>query len=151
MLTFDIEPWAKCQKEIASLCVRHWEEIAHNKDFIKLDPDWDKYANLANAGMMSVTTARDGSILVGYQIYFVMPHLHYKQSLTAMSDVLFLAPEHRIGAAGIRLMKAAEEELVKLGVQRIVQNVKLSNDWGSILERMGYKPFERIYTKILRK
>ena len=100
---------------------------------------------------MSVTTARDGSILVGYQIYFVMPHMHYKNSLTAMSDVLFLAPEHRKGLAGILLMKSAEKELVKLGVQRIIQNVKLANDWGSILERIGYKPFERIYTKILRK
>jgi GNAT superfamily N-acetyltransferase len=68
-----------------------------------------------------------------------------------MSDVLYLAPEYRKGTTGIRLMKTAEEELVKLGVQRIVQNVKLTNDWGSILERMGYKPFERIYTKVLRK
>ena len=150
-LVFKIEEWRKCQKDIEKLCVRHWQEIAHNKDFIKLDPDWEKYQKLADAGMMSVTTARDGVILAGYQIYFVMPHMHYKQSLTAMSDVLFLAPEYRRGTAGIRLMKTAEEELVKLGVQRIVQNVKLTNDWGPILERMGYKPFERIYTKILRK
>lgn len=150
-LTFGIEPWDRCQADIAKLCVRHWEEIAHNRDFIKLDPDWQKYANLAKAGMMSVTCARDGSILAGYQIYVVMPHMHYKSSLTALSDVLYLAPEYRQGSAGIRLMKAAEEELVKIGVQRVVQNVKISNDWSPILTRMGYKEFERIYTKILRK
>jgi hypothetical protein len=150
-VTFQIEPWSKCQPDIAKLCVRHWEEIAHNRDFIQLDPDWQKYEMLSRAQMLSTTTARIGSILVGYQIYMVMPHLHYKNSLTAMSDVLYLAPEQRKGTTGIRLMKTAEEELVKLGVQRIVQNVKLTNDWGSILDRMGYKPFERIYTKILRK
>lgn len=150
-ITYAQEPWARCQAEIATLCVRHWEEIAHNKEFIKLDPDWPKYAALDAAGMLSVTTARDGAELVGYQIYFVMPHMHYKQSLTASSDVLYLAPERRNGTAGIRLMRCAEEALEKLGVQRVVQNVKLANDWGQILERMGYTPFERIYTKILRK
>jgi GNAT superfamily N-acetyltransferase len=151
MITISIEPWSKCQPDIAQLCVRHWEEIAHNKDFIKLDPDWDKYALLDKAGMLSVTIARVDGVIAGYQIYMVMPHLHYKNSLTAMSDVLYLAPEQRHGTFGIRLMKAAEEELNRLGVQRIIQNVKLTNDWGKILERMGYKPFERIYAKILRK
>jgi len=148
-ITFQIECWADCQPEIASLCVRHWEEIAHNKDLIKLDPDWERYRILADNHVLSVATARVDGILIGYQIYMVMAHLHYKQSLTAMSDVLYLAPEYRQGTAGIRLMKCAEEELNRLGVQRIIQNVKLTADWGVILERMGYKPFERIYTKLL--
>lgn len=88
--------------------------------------------------------------MVGYQVYIVTPHLHYKSSLTALSDVLYLAPEHRQGTTGIRLMKAAEEALVKRGVQKVVQNVKLKNDWGLILERMGYSPIERIYAKMLK-
>jgi hypothetical protein len=46
-------------------------------------------------------------------------------------------------------MQCAEEELKRLNVQRIVQNVKVTNDWSKILERMGYKPFEYIYTKLL--
>jgi GNAT superfamily N-acetyltransferase len=148
-MLFQIEAWADCQPEIAALCVRHWEEIAHNRDLIKLDPDWDKYQKLAQMQMLSVATARVDGILVGYQIYIVAPHMHYRQSLTALSDVLYLAPEYRQGRAGIRLMQCAEEELKRLNVQRIVQNVKVTNDWSKILERMGYKPFEYIYTKLL--
>lgn len=152
MLTFSIEKWEECQPEITQLCVRHWEEIALNKDCIPLAPDWDRYQLLANAGMIESAVARDeGGRLVGYQVYIVMPHMHYKTSLTAMSDILFLAPEYRKGMTGIRLMKRAEDRLIERGVQRVIQNVKLHSDWGLILERMKYKPFERLYAKLLDK
>lgn len=150
MITFQTEPWSDFEEEGAALCVRHWEEIALNKDAIKLDPDWQRYRRIDAEGLLSVTTAREEGKLVGYQVYIVTPHLHYKSSLTALSDVLYLAPEHRQGTTGIRLMKAAEEALVKRGVQKVVQNVKLKNDWGLILERMGYSPIERIYAKMLK-
>lgn len=148
-IAYQIEPWSQMQPEFAVLCVRHWNEIAHNKSLIPLDPDWDRYAAFAQMGLLTIATARHEGALVGYQIYIVMPHLHYKQSLTAMSDVVYLAPEHRKGRAGIRLMDCAEDELKRIGVQRVMQNVKFTNDWGSILERKGYKPFEKIYAKIL--
>lgn len=99
--------------------------------------------------MLSVATARLDGELVGYQVYIITPHLHYKSSITAMSDILYLAPEHRLGRLGLKLMQHAESELKARNVQRVIQNVKLSNDWGRILERMGYKPFERIYAKLL--
>lgn len=144
------ETWSEAQPDIEVLCVRHWEEIAHNKSLIPLDPDWEKYKQLEAAGMLSVTTARDDvGALVGYQVYLITPHLHYRSSMTAMSDILYLAPEHRQGRLGINLMKHAEQELRNRNVQRVMQNVKLSNDWGRILERLGYKAFERIYAKIL--
>ena len=144
------ESWENAQPEIAKLCIRHWEEIALNKDLIPLNPDWKHYEELSNAGMLEVTTARTEKSLIGYQIYIVGPHLHYKSSITAISDVLYLAPEYRRGTTGIRLMKTAEKRLRERGVQRVVQNVKLHNDWGKILERMGYDPFECLYAKVLK-
>ena len=149
MITYQQETWDKFQPDFERLCVRHWEEIAHNKDLIPLSPDWNVYQGLANAGMLHATAAREEGELVGYQIYIVTPHPHYKTSLTANSDVLYLAPERRQGMTGIKLMKAAEANLKAIGVQRVLQNVKFSNDWGAILDRMGYSPFERIYSKIL--
>lgn len=150
MPTYTIERWEDCQPEIAQLCVLHWEEIALNRDSIPLAPDWERYEALANLGMVETAVARDeDGQLVGYQVYFVMPHMHYKTSLTAMSDVLFLAKEHRKGMTGIRLMKCAEQRLKERGVQRVIQNVKLHSDWGLILERLQYKPFERLYAKLL--
>jgi len=148
-ISIQIEDWRFVQPDLAVLCIRHWEEIAHNKDLIALEPDWDRYQLMSDAGMLSVTAARNDSELIGYQVYIINNHLHYKSSKTALSDILYLAPEYRQGTLGIRIMKTAEEELKRLGVQRVMQNVKLANDWGVILERMDYKPFERIYTKIL--
>ncbi len=148
-IVFAQEPFALIVAGLKTLTVRHWEEIAHNKELIKLDPDWEKYQNLGDMGIAHFTSARKNNELVGYQIYFVMPHMHYKSSLTAISDVLFLAPEVRKGRTGIKLIQFAEKNLKAIGVQRVLQNVKLSNDWGTILEVLGYKPFERIYAKLL--
>ena len=143
------ESFADMEIELKTLTVRHWEEIAHNKELIKLDPDWEMYRILGAKGVIHFTSARKDGELVGYQVYSVMPHMHYKSSLTASSDVLYLAPEYRKGRTGIRLMQAAEKNLKALGVQRVLQNVKLSNDWGAILEMLGFTPFERIYSKLL--
>ncbi len=148
-LNYQIELFGAAQPDLARLCVRHWEEIALNKGAIALDPDWDRYAQLEALGALVLATARAAGELVGYQIFLVTPHLHYRRSLTALSDVVYLAPEHRLGTAGIRLMRCAEAELKRRGVQRVVQNVKLHTDWGRVLERMGYAPIERIYSKLL--
>ena len=148
-LTYAIEPFSAAQPEVARLCVRHWEEIALNKGAIALDPDWERYAVLDSMQAIVLATARAEGDLVGYQIFLVSPHLHYRSSLTALSDVVYLAPEHRFGMAGIRLMRCAEAELRRRGVQRVVQNVKLHTDWGRVLERMGYAPIERLYSKLL--
>lgn len=148
-LIYAIEPFLEAQPEVARLCVRHWEEIALNKGAIALDPDWERYALLDGAGAIVLATARARREMVGYHLFLVSPHLHYRRSLTALSDVVYLAPEHRLGMAGIRLMRCAEAELRRRGVQRVVQNVKLHTDWGRVLERMGYAPIERIYSKLL--
>lgn len=144
-----VERWHKAQPEVAELCVRHWAEIAKNRDIIELAPDWDKYSKMSDAGLLHLTTARQYGLLVGYMLYIVMPHLHYSKSLTAFADVLYLMPECRQGTTGIRLLKVAEESLRGMCVQRVMQNVKPSNDWSLILTRMGYTEFETIYQKIL--
>jgi len=149
-VTVETERWEDAQPGIAALCPRHWEEIALNKATIPLEPDWGRYQQLADLQMLETTTARnEAGDIVGYLIYIVAPHLHYKSSTTAMSDVLFLAPEYRRGTLGLKLLSRAEDRLCERGVQRVIQNVKLHNDWGAILERMGYAPIERIYSKML--
>lgn len=143
-----VEPWSVLTPEDKKLCERHWEEIAHNKDKIKLDPDWERYEGMAKAGVLHLTTARREGVLVGYVVYFLVYHVHYRKSLTAIADVLYLVPEERLGRTGIRLLQQSEESLKGMGVQRIIQNVKIDKDWSPILTHLGYKPFERLYTKV---
>ena len=87
--------------------------------------------------------------LIGYHIATVVRHLHYN-SKTAYTDVFYVDPLHRKGSVGVRLFKEAENYLVAMGVERIYTGTKLKLDIGPILERLGYQPIERVYTKVVK-
>jgi hypothetical protein len=148
-LTFQRERLADVRKEVEPLLVRHWDEIALNKDTVPLDPDWDMYLRIEEAGFVCAITARRDGVLVGYVNYIISRNLHYRSLLVAEGDIFWLAPECRKGTAGIRMLRCAEGVLKEGGVNKIVNKVKLHFDIGVLFERMGYKPIERIYAKMI--
>jgi GNAT superfamily N-acetyltransferase len=101
------------------------------------------------AGLLRCVTARDDSGLVGYAIFIVQPHLHYKSCKTAFEDIYFLRKEHRLGRTGIRLFQFAEEALRADGVNRIIMHTKIHMDNSRLFEYLGYKHTDKLYTKIL--
>jgi len=135
--------------EIKPLLEHHYEEIALDKDVIKLNPDYDMYKKLCDSGVMKIITARDDGKLVGYLIAIIKYHLHYKDSLTAIDDIFYLDKSYRKGLTGVKLFIKTEEILKKYGVQRVVLNTKLHHDVGAIFDRLGYKETERVFTKII--
>jgi len=149
MLTFQQERFSDAIDEAQPLLVDHWHEIALDKDTVPLEPDWEKYRRLEQAGLLNVTTARDDGRLVGYACYIVAPSLHYRSLSVADSDVFFLSREHRRGAAGLGLLRAAEDHLVAAGVGRIVNRVKIHHDVGPLFVRLGFRPIEHVYSKRL--
>jgi GNAT superfamily N-acetyltransferase len=148
MISYQRESAATVVQEIVPLLYLHWQEIAHYKD-IPLDPDTDAYLALDGAGALRVYTARADGQLIGYCIYFVRPNIHYRTSLQAVQDVLFLLPEHRKGRVGFGLIHFADEQLRAEGVQAAYQHVKKSHDFGPLLERMGYEHVDTIYGRRL--
>ena len=42
----------------------HWEEVALNKDKIKINPDWDAYYALQEQGKLDIFTATASRLLV---------------------------------------------------------------------------------------
>ena len=132
--------------EIYPLFEKHWAEIAHFKD-IPLNPDTARYFQLDAAGFMRVFTARAEGKLVGYAVYFVMPHLHFKQSRHATQDVFFIDKEHR--GFGMRFLRWCDEELRKEGVQVVANAVSEANDYSLVLRRMGYKRSDQMYVRRL--
>ena len=57
-MEFAIENLAKVRREIEPLLEQHWQEIALNKDIIKMNPDCEGYAGLDNVNGLSIYTAR---------------------------------------------------------------------------------------------
>lgn len=135
---------------VKPLLEAHWREITRYPD-IPLDPDVEGYERMERAGMLRCYTARESSelALIGYVTFFVLHSLHYRRSLQAHQDVLFLLPEHRTGMAGVRLIKFAEERLKAEGVQVVYHHAKRKNKVGELLERLGYEFVDGLYAKRL--
>lgn len=153
MTTFQRERAHDVYCEMEPLLRKHWEEIAHYAD-IKLNPDTAFYTAMEDAGALRVFTARDDfRKLVGYAVYFVKRNPHYRDSLQAVQDILFLEPANRGTTVGYRLIKFADDGLRDEGVQVVYQHVKAKPelDFGPLLEKQGYVMVDKIFAKRLDK
>jgi len=134
--------------EFERLLPLHYEELSVTKEF-PLEPDYEGYRRVAQAGMLRCITCRADGELIGYIIFFVSPHLHYKSCVTATEDIYFVRKEYRKGRIGIRLFQYAEDALKRRGVQRIVVNTKIHLDNSRLFEYLGYKITDKVFTKML--
>lgn len=149
MITYQQESLVTVKADIIPLLEKHWEEVALNKEKIKLNPDWDAYANLEDAGVLKIFTSRDDRKLVGYFVVFVKSHIHYKDHLFCYNDVIFVDEEYRKGFTSPRLIKFAEKCLKADGVEVMIVNTKRHKPFDSLLVWLGYKHIENLYSKVL--
>lgn len=149
MITYQEEALADCLEEMKPLLESHWEEIAIHKEVVKLDPDYDKYLLLDNMGMLHVLTVRDEGVLIGYFISFIQPHMHYKSTIYAVNDILYLDKEYRKGLTGYKMFKRAEELLTEIGVDVIVIHSKVNKDFKSLMDKLGFNMVENTYSKFV--
>lgn len=143
-MLFQVEDWANCIDEMKELFPMHWNEVADKR--IPLDVWYEAYDEMRD--QMHVVTVRDAGKLVGYFWAVVRPHLHYKQSLTAYTDIYFLHPLYRKGWNGFRLIKYAVASLKARGVQRIYIASKKKLDMSLIFERLNFTQSEVVYTLV---
>lgn len=144
-----VEKFVDVIGEIRPLLEAHWEEIASHRDEIQLDPDYAIYEKLDAAGILVIVAARRDEKLVGYSIFSVMPHLHYKSTVFAMNDIIYLTPAERASGIGIRLIKESEHFMRERGARLISWHIKPVLDFSPLLERMGYERKEIIMAKLL--
>lgn len=137
------------QDELKPLLQAHWEQIALNKDKIKLNPAWDEYIKLNNAGIIHFYTVRDNKQLVGYFCVLATKSLHYKDHIFATCDIIYVKQDKRAGMTGYKLIKFAENDLKNLGVSLLGINTKIHAPFDSLLKRMDYNLTERLYTKYI--
>jgi hypothetical protein len=132
-------------QEAIPLLNLHYEEIAHFKD-IKLEPDFEAYQKLEESGALRTFTARDQSDqLVGYAVFFIRHNIHYKSSLQAHQDIIFIHPKQR--GFGHAFIAWCDEELRKERVEAVYHHVKAAHNFGPMLEKMGYQLVDLIYAR----
>lgn len=150
MITYQQEFLETCRDEAEVLIHKHWEEIALNKDKIKLNPDWEMYSLLESKGALKIFTARNDKTLIGYFVVFVSKHIHYKDHIFASNDLLFLNEEFRKGLTGVKLIKFAEKCLKEDGVSVLTINTKVHKPFDIIMNKLGFTLVERLYSKYLQ-
>jgi len=149
MITYAVEAWSDVQAEMAPLWVKHYEEVALNRDKMPLDPDFANYDAMESMGMLHIVVARKAGQIVGYHFTLVRPHLHYVSTLCGLTDIYWIAPENRTGRTPLRLFQFVESTLKARGVKKLFTGTKKSLDAGPLFEFMGWTEAERLYTKYI--
>lgn len=146
---FAVEPLAKAYAEAAELTGQHWHEVAPYKEINELNPDMEKYLALENAGVLILITARAEGELVGYIMMLLYPHPHYKHVVNAMDDLHFLRHDYRNGFTFMRMIAFTENEMQQRGAKIMQLRTKAEQDHGALFVRLGYKPQDITYTRLL--
>jgi GNAT superfamily N-acetyltransferase len=150
MITYQDETYDSCIDEIKPLFFKHWEEIAGNKDVIALEPDFDKYKQIEENGMLRIFSARDDGDLIGYFICFVSPHIHYKSTIYAFNDIMYVKPSYRGSTVGYRLIKNAMTDLKEnCAVDMLVIHMKVEHEFRKLLNHLGFALAEENWQRLL--
>lgn len=150
MITYQAEKFADCIAEIVPYLSAHRTEIDDPApDPVPFDPDYERYLSMDASGALSVVTARCDGRLIGYSICAIATHSHSKHTLHAFTDLFFVDPEYRKGFVGVKLLRAAEQELAHRGVVKHYTGAKIHKDLRRLFEYLGYHPNEVVYSKII--
>ena len=148
MIIYEDVDGFKFVDEFEKLFPEHYEELCVTKEF-PYEPDYEAYKRMAEAGMLRCITCRNDEQLIGYIIFIIGPHLHYKSCITASEDLYFVKKEFRKGRIGIMLFKYAEKVLKERGVHRIIMHTKVHLDNSRLFEYLEYKMTDKVFTKML--
>ena len=148
MIIYEDVDGFKFVDEFEKLFPLHYEELCVTKEF-PYEPDYDAYKRMAEAKLLRCITCRNDEELIGYIIFYIQPHLHYKSCVTAFEDLYFVKKEYRKGRVGIKLFQYAEKVLKDRGVHRIILHTKVHLDNSRLFEYLGYKPSDKTFTKML--
>jgi GNAT superfamily N-acetyltransferase len=142
--------WLRHEGE--QLFEQHYREASADLS-VPLEVNWQVFERMEQAGLEACVTVRKAGELVGYAVYFLAPHMHYRYTI-ADADVFFLDPAHRSGWLGVKLLRIAEDLLREKGVSEVWNRVKLhvkpgrgGRTLGVLFRSLGYRPVEVSYRK----
>ena len=147
---FQRESFSDMFDEALPLFFDHFKEVGNYSPEFIFDPDVQCYVRLDEAGRLRVFTIRESSkgSLVGYCIHHVFNHLHFRKSLQAVQDSIYIAKEHR--GVGHKFIEWIDEQLKSDGVNAVYHYVSINHDYSKALERLNYSKIESTYLRSLQ-
>lgn len=144
--------YAEWRKNYEILYQMHFLEVLAPRGYM-LNIDDNFYKNLEEEGALKIIgVLNDAGLPIGYSLSIISPDLHDDSALVAYTAAFYLSPEERHGMAGVKLLRVTEAALgaAAPGARwRVGIAIDVERDTGMVLERVGLRPFERVYTKVL--
>ena len=125
----------------------HYEEIARNKQVMKLKPNWPSYHAVDKIGWLFIYLAMQNDVCIGYSMNIMMHHLHYADLKVCQNDVLFVKKEFRGGRLGLRLLKVTEDHARSEGCKLMLWHAKENTALAKLLPKLKYGVQEIMYSK----
>lgn len=147
-IVYTIENISDYIDELTELSKIHYKEVAPYDD-IPLNVDWDRLIMLDNHGVLKFYLMKKAGKLIGYAMFIVGPSMEYKTSIQASLTNIFIHPDHR--GRGGKFILWCDAQLKKCQVQVVYHHVKFKNDYGLLLDRLGYVIMNIEYSKRLDK
>lgn len=135
--------------ELKPLLEKNFEESGKWAEDANFDPDYESYLEMDKSGRLKVFTIRNGGRLVGYAVYFLLPHRHSKRLRLAVNDMIYLLPEYRNGFVIRRCLGVIEKIMYSLGAKVLCYEVPDGNSFKRVLNRLGYRDLETTCVKRL--
>jgi hypothetical protein len=133
-------------REMVHLWPKHQMEVGTFRD-MPIDPQFEVYESADHSNQLRIFTVRQSGGMVGYQIFWVHTHPHYRGEKQASQDLLYLDPNHRKGMAGYKFIVWCDNQLKAEGINLIVHTMRDGADLSSIYNRMGYEKSDTVYVR----
>lgn len=146
---FAMEPMTDALiEELKPLHRAHWQETEAYRHGQALNPAYDVYQALNQAGRFVVFTVRKVGELVGNCMMHVFESVHTRQ-LEAKEDTIFVAPAHRVPRLAIRFIAYCERCLTTIGVRTVTLSAKVGTRSERLFSMIGYRAVAIEYHKTL--
>ena len=112
------------------------------------DPQMDTYRQLEAAGILHTLIALKAGKVIGFLSFLLSPLPHYGQ-VVATTESYFVAPEHRKGGAGLRLLREAEVKARELGAIGFFVSAPAGGRLAKVMPRSGYRLTNEVFFREL--
>ena len=149
-VSFCVEAFDSVYPEMKPRLAEHYAEISLHADRgFELRPQERVYRDRQARGELMMMIGRLNGEIVAYSVNFVAPGLHYSDCLTAIGDIFYVAPEHRLGGVARDLFCAVERELKRRGVNLWTAGEKVKFPCQPLMVGQGMELAERTWFKWL--
>lgn len=141
MIVFNQEGLSAVPEIVGQLASANFQESGLLQDHLELNVNVEAY----HKDFTEIFTVRNDGDLVGYAVFLVVEHPHFKGTTFAMNDVVYIKPEYRL--VSTEFFKFIEENLA---VDVINFSMNYTQPHMKLMQSLGFEPTEIVYHKVVR-